>query len=87
MTLAAKRIAIAFATVAAALTSTAGIAAADNGSDKYHWYCDRDSRGYDWDYCWKHYSDRYQRDHNTGGHDNRGGNDNHGGSGNGNRGW
>lgn len=74
MTLAAKRIAIAFATVAAALTTTAAIASADNDYDRYHYYCDRDSRGFDWNYCWQHYSDRYQRDH----HNDRNGNGNHG---------
>ncbi|SUA73758.1 Uncharacterised protein [Nocardia otitidiscaviarum] len=70
MSLTAKRIAIALATTAAALTSTAGIAAADHGdrNDRgYHYYCDRDSRGYDRDYCWKHYGEwGHDHKHNGG---------------------
>ncbi|NNH74802.1 hypothetical protein HLB23_33975 [Nocardia uniformis] len=88
MSLLAKRITIALA--AAALTSgmgvaTAGVAAADNGRG-YEYYCDKNSHGYDWNYCWKHYSDRWNRDHknNNRNHDNnrsgKHGSNSHGGS-------
>ncbi|QLY32217.1 hypothetical protein [Nocardia huaxiensis] len=58
--------------VASALPAGAGPAATDRDDNYwYHYYCDKNSRGYNWDYCWSHYKDWYQRDHgynNNGGH-------------------
>lgn len=70
--------------VATAAPAQTGGVASTNYDRGYEWYCDRNSRGWDWDYCWSHYKDRWQREHNGG---DRG--DNHGGGGNGggNRGW
>ncbi|MRH87190.1 hypothetical protein GFY24_06895 [Nocardia sp. SYP-A9097] len=78
MTTTAKRITTALAAtlfilpfgagIASALPAETGTAAANYDRDDYHWYCDRDSRGFDWNYCWGHYRDRYEREHNN--HDN-----------------
>ncbi|WP_067543350.1 hypothetical protein [Nocardia crassostreae] len=77
-----KRTLVVLAAAAFALPAGAGIAAADNHNNDrgYHYYCDRDSRGYDWDYCWSHYKDEWKRDHN-GGNGYGGGNGNGGGNG------
>ncbi|WP_067815691.1 hypothetical protein [Nocardia inohanensis] len=60
----AKRIATVLVAAAFALPVGAGVAAANN-DDYYHYYCDRDSRGYDWNYCWSHYKDRWQSEHGS----------------------
>lgn len=76
----AKRLATVLVAAACALPVGAGIASANYDRDDYHYYCDRSSRGYDWNYCWSHYKDRWQSEH---GHD-RG---DHNGGGNSGRSW
>ncbi|MEC3919655.1 hypothetical protein [Nocardia sp. CDC160] len=41
-----------------------GLAPADHDDNYwYNYYCDRDSHGFNWEYCWEHYHDRYDREH------------------------
>lgn len=50
--------------IASALPAGTGIAATDRDDNYwYHYYCDRDSHGFNWDYCWSHYRSWYERDH------------------------
>ncbi|WP_067700752.1 hypothetical protein [Nocardia jejuensis] len=85
MSIIATRLVTIAAAAAFILPAGAGLANAEQQHNDrgYHYYCDRSSAGFDWDYCWNHYRSDWQRDHGSDRGDSHGG----GGNGGGGRNW